>query len=109
MDWRGGTRLGDQLERFLDQWGQRGMARAASVVIVSDGWEQGDCVLLSEQMRRLQRLAYRTVWCNPHKASPGFAPIARGMSSVLPYIDDLVGCASFGELKALSLAIAAHR
>ena len=29
--------------QFLDRYGQRGTARGAVVVIVSDGWERGDC------------------------------------------------------------------
>src|SRR5690606_14681449 len=30
-DWSGGTRLGDGLKQFNDEWGQRGMARGAVV------------------------------------------------------------------------------
>ena len=42
LDWSGGTRLGDGLRAFNDEWGQRGMARGATVVILSDGWDRGD-------------------------------------------------------------------
>ena len=42
LDWSGGTRLGDGLRRFNDEWGVRGMARGAVVVILSDGWDRGD-------------------------------------------------------------------
>ncbi|MDQ3592333.1 MAG: VWA domain-containing protein, partial [Actinomycetota bacterium] len=41
-DWSGGTRLGEAMQVFIDRHGQRGMARGAVVVIVSDGWERGD-------------------------------------------------------------------
>ena len=34
-DWSGGTRLGDGLRTFNDEWGIRGMARGATVVIIS--------------------------------------------------------------------------
>ncbi len=40
MDWSGGTRLGDCLRRFNDEWGVRGMARGAIVVVLSDGWDR---------------------------------------------------------------------
>ena len=33
---------------------------------------------------RLQRVAYRMVWVNPLKASPGYAPLAAGMAAALP-------------------------
>ena len=41
-DWSGGTRLGECLRRFNDEWGVRGMARGAIVVVLSDGWDRGD-------------------------------------------------------------------
>ena len=53
-DWSGGTRLGDALRRFNDEWGVRGMARGAVVVILSDGWDRGDPDELAEQMARLR-------------------------------------------------------
>ena len=58
-DWSGGTRLGAQLKVFLDRWGQRGMARGAVVVIMSDGWERDDPTVLGEQMARLHRVRTR--------------------------------------------------
>ena len=89
-DWSGGTRLGSGLRSFNDEWGCRGMARGAVVVILSDGWDRGDPAEMSEQMQRLRRVANRTVWVNPLKASPGYAPLARGMAAALPFVDDFV-------------------
>ncbi len=86
----GGTRLGELLKQFLDRWGQRGTARGAVVVVLSDGWERGDAGLLGEQTARLQRLAHRVVWANPRKAAPGYAPVAAGMAAALPSVDDFV-------------------
>ncbi len=86
----GGTRLGVLLKEFLDRWGQRGTARGAVVVILSDGWERDDPALLGEQVARLARLAHRVVWANPRKAAPGFAPVAGGMAAALPHVDDFV-------------------
>ncbi len=53
VDWSGGTRLGEGLREFNDEWGVRGMARGAVVVILSDGWDRGDPEVLAEQMARL--------------------------------------------------------
>jgi uncharacterized protein with von Willebrand factor type A (vWA) domain len=89
-DWSGGTRLGDCIGQFNDDWGQRGMARGAVVVILSDGWDRGDPAVMAEQMGRLHRVAHRVIWVNPLKASPGYAPLAQGMAAALPYIDDFV-------------------
>ncbi len=86
----GGTRLGVLLKEFLDRWGQRGTARGAVVVVLSDGWERDDPALLGEQVARLSRLAHRVVWSNPRKAAPGFTPVAGGMAAALPHVDDFV-------------------
>ncbi|MHB8449923.1 MAG: vWA domain-containing protein [Mycobacteriales bacterium] len=98
----GGTRLGLLLKEFLDRWGQRGTARGAVVVVLSDGWERGDAALLGEQAARLQRLAHRVVWANPRKAAPGYAPLAAGMAAVLPYVDDFVEGHSLAALEHLA-------
>ena len=89
-DWSGGTRLGETLKAFLDRWGARGMARGAVVVVFSDGWERGDASELGEQMQRLQRLAHRVVWVNPHRGKEGYQPVQRGIQAALPHCDEFV-------------------
>jgi uncharacterized protein with von Willebrand factor type A (vWA) domain len=107
-DWSGGTRLGDALQRFNDEYGRRGMARGAVVVIISDGWERGDPALVGREMQRLRRLAYRVVWVNPRKAGPQFAPLAGGMAAALPYCDAFVSGHSARALSEVADAIAAR-
>jgi uncharacterized protein with von Willebrand factor type A (vWA) domain len=109
VDWSGGTRLGDGLRRFNDEWGVRGMARGAIVVILSDGWDRGDPELLAEQMARLARITHRLVWVNPLKVTPGYAPLARGMAAALPYVDHFVEGHSVAALEELAGVIARQR
>jgi hypothetical protein len=106
VDWSGGTRLGEGLRAFNDQWGVRGTARGAVVVILSDGWDRGDAALLAEQMGRLRRVAHRVVWVNPLKASPGYQPLAKGMAAALPYVDQFVEGHSLAALESLVEVIA---
>jgi uncharacterized protein with von Willebrand factor type A (vWA) domain len=106
LDWSGGTRLGEGLRAFNDQWGVRGMARGAVVVILSDGWDRGDPELLGAEMARLARVAHRIVWVNPLKASAEYAPLARGMAAALPYVDDFVPGNSLAALEELGEVIA---
>lgn len=101
-DWSGGTRLGEALRVFNDRFGVRGMARGAVVVILSDGWDRGEPEELAEQMARLQRVAYRLVWVNPLKASPGYAPLARGMAAALPHVDEFIEGHSLASLERLA-------
>ncbi len=104
-DWSGGTRLGDTIKEFVDRWGQRGMARGAVVVILSDGWDRGDVDVLAEQMSRIHRLAHRVVWVNPLKAAPGYQPLARGMAASLPHVDVFLSGHNFESLEELARAI----
>ncbi len=104
-DWAGGTRLGEVVQRFNDEWGIRGMARGSIVVILSDGWDRGEAALLGEQMERLHRVTHRLVWVNPLKATPGYAPLAAGMAAALPHVDDFVEGHSFSSLADLAVRL----
>jgi uncharacterized protein len=104
-DWEGGTRLGENLKAFLDRWGQRGVARGAVVVVLSDGWETGDPGLLGAQTERLARLAHRVIWANPRAGRAGFAPIAGGMAAALPHCDQLVEGHSLAALEHLAAVV----
>jgi uncharacterized protein len=106
-DWSGGTRIGAALRDFTDEWGRRGMARGAVVVIVSDGWESDDPALLGEQMARLSRLAHRIVWVNPRAKSERYQPLAGGMAAALPYVDVFTSGHSLDALDDVLTAIAA--
>ncbi|MEI7752855.1 MAG: VWA domain-containing protein [Actinomycetota bacterium] len=104
-DWSGGTRLGECLRLFNDEWGVRGMARGAIVVVLSDGWDRGEPLLLAEQMQRLQRITHSLVWVNPLKVTPGYAPLARGMAAALPYVDHFVEGHSLAAMEELARVI----
>ena len=105
-DWSSGTRIGDALQVFNDRHGRRGMARGAVVVILSDGWERGDPMLVGRELQRLSRLAYRIVWVNPRAAAAGFQPRAGGMAAALPYCDALVSGHTLASLSEVIDAIA---
>jgi uncharacterized protein len=106
VDRSGGTRLGDTLGDFNDRWGLRGMARGADVVVLSDGWDRGDPARLEREMERLHRVAHRIVWVNPLRASPGYAPLARGMAAALPHVDRFVDGHSVNSLRSLAEILA---
>ena len=102
VDWSGGTRLGDGIRHFNEEWGVRGMARGAVVVILSDGWDRGDPDELAAAMQRLARVAHRIVWVNPLKVTPGYAPLARGMAAALPFVDRFVEGHSIDAMERLA-------
>ena len=104
-DWSSGTRIGDALREFNDRHGRRGMARGAVVVILSDGWERGDPMLVGREMERLARLAHRIVWVNPRVGAGDFAVRSGGMVAALPYCDALVSGHTFEALGEVVEAI----
>ncbi|WP_419847484.1 vWA domain-containing protein [Candidatus Poriferisocius sp.] len=108
-DWSGGTRLGDTLAEFNEMWGIRGMARGATVVVLSDGWDRGSPEVMAEQMARLHRVTHRLVWVNPLKATPGYQPLAQGMAAALPYVDDFIEGHSLHSLERLADVLADDR
>ena len=91
VDWDGGTRIGDSIDKFVRKWGRRGMCRGGVVVICSDGLDRGDPELLADAMERLSRLCHSIVWMNPHKGNnPDYQPQTVGMLAAQPYIDVLM-------------------
>jgi uncharacterized protein with von Willebrand factor type A (vWA) domain len=103
LDRDAGTRIGEAVKSFLDEYGHRGLARGAFVVICSDGLEVGDPALLGEQAERLARLAWRVVWLNPLKGDRAYEPLTRGMRAALPHLDVLASGHNLASLEALDL------
>jgi uncharacterized protein len=88
FDWEGGTRIGASLEKFVGDWGRRGLCRGGIVVICSDGLDRGDPEVLAAAMERLARLSHRVVWMNPHKGDDqNFRPSTLGMMVAAPHVD----------------------
>ena len=104
-DWSGGTRLGELLKAFLDRWGQRGMARGAVVVVLSDGWERGDADAARRADAPAAPAGAPRGLGQPRKAAPGYAPLAAGMAAALPHVDDFVDGHSLAALERLAAVV----
>jgi uncharacterized protein with von Willebrand factor type A (vWA) domain len=100
-DFSGGTRIGSALAELNRAHGRR-IGRGAVVVILSDGWDRGDPLLLGAEMARLRRSAHRLVWLNPLAAHPDFEPLARGMRAAVPHTDELLAGNSLASLEQLA-------
>ncbi len=105
-DWSGGTRIGSSIKTFIDDFGRRGLARGAVVVIVSDGWEIENPEILGVNMARLSRLCHHIIWVNPRKAVDSYQPLVGGMAAALPYVDTFVSGHSMNALNEVMAAIA---
>ena len=105
IDWSGGTRIGESLKAYNDEWGRRALTRGAVVVILSDGWELGDTQLVGREMERLARQAFAVVWVNPLKGHPEYEPQAGGMRAALPYVDRFLPGHNVASLEALGTVL----
>jgi uncharacterized protein with von Willebrand factor type A (vWA) domain len=102
LDWGGGTRIGDSLATFNRRWGRRVLGHAATVVVISDGWDRGDPDVLAGELAHLQRLSHRLIWLNPLLGLAGYEPLTRGMRAALPFIDDFMAAHNLASLEALA-------
>lgn len=103
FDWGGGTRIGESLEIFIQQWGRRGLCRGGIVVICSDGLDRGDPEVLATATARLSRLCHRLIWMNPHKGnSKNFQPSTLGMMVAAPHIDHILSGHDLNSLAELA-------
>ena len=82
-DWSGGTRIGGALREFHQHWSRRSLRGGPVVLLISDGWDRGDPLVLRDQVARLQRSCHRLVWLNPLIGTVGYEPLTRGLQAAL--------------------------
>jgi hypothetical protein len=98
-DWSSGTRIGDAIASFNQHWSRRVGRGGPVAVVISDGWDRGDPLLLAHEMARLHRSVHRVIWLNPLAGRPSYAPLTRGMKAALPYVDDFLPVTNFSNLE----------
>lgn len=89
-DWAGGTRIGPALAEFDAVHARRGLARGAIAIVVSDGWDRGDPRTLAAALARLRLQVRRLIWINPRPNQLDGQPLAVGMRTALPFVDDYI-------------------
>jgi uncharacterized protein len=101
-DWGGGTRIGEALKAFNFNWARRVMSHGPTVLIISDGWDRGDLDLLRREMLRLQLNCRRLIWLNPLLGVAGYEPLAQGIQTALPFVDDFLPVHNLASLEQLA-------
>ena len=87
-DWSGGTRIASSLRAFNKLWARRVLTQGAVVLLITDGLERDADDTLSFEIDRLHRSCRRLVWLNPLLRFEGFEARARGIRTMLPYVDE---------------------
>ena len=101
--WSGGTRTGDALRVFHQRWARVVLRRAPVVLLISDGWDRGDPIVLRDQVARLQRSCHRLIWLNPLIGTADYAPLTRGLVAALPFVDDFLPARTLRNLADLAV------
>jgi uncharacterized protein len=97
----GGTRIGESLATFNRHHAARVIHSRSCVMIVSDGYETGDALLLGREMAALAKRCRRIVWLNPMAGWEGYAPVAKGIKAALPHVDLYAPANTLKSLSAL--------
>jgi uncharacterized protein with von Willebrand factor type A (vWA) domain len=100
-DWSGGTRIGEALAAFNQDWSRRVLGQGAVVLLVTDGLDRDGAAGLSENMERLHKSCARLIWLNPLLRWDGFAPKSQGIRAMLPHVDEFRPVHSLASLRAL--------
>ena len=87
-DWSGGTRIGSSLHAFNKYWARRVLTQGAIVLLITDGLERDSDETLAFEIDRLHRSCRRLIWLNPLLRFDGFEARARGIKTMLPYVDE---------------------
>jgi hypothetical protein len=105
QDWSGGTRITECLHDFNRHWSHRVLPGQATLLLVSDGLEQGDMAALAAEMARLHKHCRRLIWLNPLLRFEGFEPRASGIRAMLPHVDRFLPAHNLDSLAALVQAL----
>jgi hypothetical protein len=87
-DWSGGTRIGQCLADFNQNWSRRVLGQGAIVVLITDGLDRDAGAGISQEIERLHKSCRRLIWLNPLLRYEGFAPKSLGMRAILPHVDE---------------------
>ncbi|MGC1280844.1 MAG: VWA domain-containing protein [Xanthobacteraceae bacterium] len=87
-DWSGGTRIASSLRVFNKLWARRVLTQGAIVLLITDGLERDADDTLAFEIDRLHRSCRRLIWLNPLLRFEGFEARARGIKTMLPYVDE---------------------
>ena len=102
-DWSGGTRIGGAIREFHQRWTRRALHGGPVVLLISDGWDRGDPIVLRDQVARLQRSCRRLIWLNPLIGTADYAPLTRGLQAALPFVDDFLPARTLTNLTDLAV------
>ena len=100
--WSGGTRIGESLNSFVNEYGKKLLDSKTIVIILSDGWDTGNIDSLKKNMEFIHNRAKKLIWLNPLAGNEAFRPEVAGMKAAIPFIDVFAPVHNADSLRKLS-------
>lgn len=102
----GGTKLGDSLAQFNDQYAKRQLNSRTVVMILSDGYDTGTPAQLASELKRLKKRAPKLIWLNPLLGWKNYEPVTQAMAAARPFINCFAAANTLESLAAIETEIA---
>jgi uncharacterized protein with von Willebrand factor type A (vWA) domain len=84
------------------------LTQGAIVLLITDGLERDPDERLAFEIDRLHRSCRRLIWLNPLLRFSGFEAKAKGIRTMLPYVDQLRPIHNLDSMMELVRALSAH-
>ena len=99
--WSSGTKIGDCLKDFNENYAKRHLNGNTVTLVLSDGLDTGEPEILAEAIQKIKLRSKKLVWLNPLKGMQGYEPIQAGMKTALPELDHFGAAHNFASLMEL--------
>lgn len=100
--WSGGTRIGESLESFVNEYGKNLLDSKTIVIILSDGWDTGNIDLIEKSLAIIHAKIKKLIWLNPLAGYDAYQPYTGGMQAALPFVDVFASVHNIESLKQVS-------
>jgi uncharacterized protein with von Willebrand factor type A (vWA) domain len=99
--WSDGTRIGESLEAFIKQFGNRLLDSKTIIIILSAGWDNSGIEKITASMQYIQKRSKKIIWLNPLAGYEDYKPETKCMIAALPYINVFATVHNLDSLKRL--------
>ena len=99
--WSSGTKIGECLQDFNDNYAKRHLNGNTLTIVLSDGLDTGKPEVLEDAIQKLKLRSKKLIWLNPLKGMRGYEPIQMGMKTALPSLHHFGSAHNFDSLLQL--------
>ena len=99
--WSSGTKIGECLADFNDNYAKRYLNGKTMTIVLSDGLDTGEPEILETAIEQIKMRSKKLIWLNPLKGMQGYQPIQMGMKAALPSLNHFGSAHNFESLLTL--------